>query len=472
MSSDFPDTPDPMEDPGKLKKFPWYDPNLPDDIKKRLKYDEVLRRTLPPFKQSKAIIAKAMKISVSQVYNIRRELREAGKLVLMNVHQNVIPEKNIQLYQDIIKSEFGQIESVKVMIDGIRKKVKNFDRVVSYFYKVCKTIQKHPDEFKENEEHIKSLVKEFEEKFYRGEAYYIDPNNAQRWANKEDTSVEHYLNSIRVFRRENHIQMSSGFLKSKKKTKGKYKRVKLTDKERQLGIDFMRKISEIFMIFFILNTEIGTRIETLITLKPKFDRHTIDVDGRTCEFYVGEIYEEKQEDSESGGYFQKIIMTPEGRNIITKLEYGKSIFLGTVDWRIKKKYNNALRSFYISIGKLKKDTSGKIEKAKKGTEEWYYNIRPSHSGRHSTVHFWLRSTGNDMPTIGGMFWDDQSTGHEYYAKQDVIEGLLQEGRCNYCNPQSVPDPNYNYFCKFSHAVAWYNHGLNKNQVLAANKPSQ
>lgn len=454
-----------------MTKFAWNDENLSDDERKDKRKQRVLELSQPPFHYKRPRIAKEMGISLSLVYNIRKELVKDGKLTVdpdTGFIQKIIKDQQIQVYEDLASSEFGQIASVKKMIEFLKKRNKNYSTVVAYFYKVCKTLDKHPDSFKSNEEEVEKLKDSFIEKFEKGEAFYIDKSNVRKFINKEDTSPIHYLNSIRAFRRANGINMSEGFLKSEEKQKtGRYRRIKLTDAERNLGIKFMKAKSVLMGMLFILNSEIGVRIDTLLNLRPKFSRQLITIDGIQCEFYVGDVFEVKQEDGGSGGIFTKVIVTPEAREVIKNLPQGKRIIEGKISWVEKQEYNDNLRDFYYSIGKIEKEADGSWKKYKKGTDEYYYIERPSHAVRHSTIHWWMRITKNDIPTISSMFWEEGSkVMMEYYAKVDVIESLLGEGRCNYCTPELCPDPNILSFCRFNHALAYYNSGLTQKEVLS------
>ena len=452
-------------------KYAWNDENLSDEERKEKRKARVLELSTHPFNYSRKRIVHETGLSTTLVYNIRKELVKEGKLAVdeeTGFIKKSIPDQAVQVYNDLASSEFGQIASVKKMLEFLKKTNKNYATVVGYFYKVCKTLDKHPDNFKSSEEEVNRLKDQFIEKFEKGESFYIDKNNTRKFLNKEDTSTIPYLNSIRAFRRGNNIMMSEGFLKPEQKQKtGRYRRIKLTDTERNLGIKFMRNISDLMATLFILNSEIGVRIDTLLNLRPKFSRQVITIDGIQCEFYVGDVFEQKQEDGGSGGIFTKVILTPDGRDIIKSLPHGKRIIEGKISWKEKQEYNDHLREFYYSIGRVEKEPDGSFKKYKKGTEEYFYLERPSHAIRHSTIHWWMRITKNDIPTISSMFWEEGSkVMMEYYAKVDVVEALMGEGRCNYCTPELCPDPNVLSFCRFMHALAFYNSGLTQKEVLA------
>lgn len=453
-------------------KYAWEDSNVSDEERKRKREEEVLRLTLPPFRYKRSRIAKELHLSITVVWQIRKKLVEEGKLVKdeRGRIKNASPEKTARLYDEIIDSEFGQIPSMKIMIDNLKKSNKKYDQIIGYFYKVCKTISRHPDDFKLPEQIVEQYKDEFIEKFSKGESFYIDKEHPKRFENEGDTSAEHYLNSIRSFRKANNIPLSRGFLKlpSNKNMKGKYARIKLSDSERLKGIIFMAQFGDLWKNLFILQTEIGLRLMTLLKFKSKFERRSLDVDGMPCEFFFSNVYEAKQESARSGGNYDKIIITQEARELIRNIPYGTNPFdlkefqgsSGYISYNhVQKQYNDYLRQFYQSIGRLEKGI-----RYKKGTDEWYYSTMPSHSLRHSCIHWLARCTDNDIQTVASMFWDGPTMMNEFYHKRSALEGLLAEGMCNYCQPQTYPDPNWNYFCKFLHSLIWYNYGKNQQQI--------
>lgn len=283
------------------EKYAWEDPYVSDEERLKKKKEKVLELTEKEMKRKN--IAKEMRISESQVWLLRKQLIKEGKLEVSSKNRvfKARPEKQIKKYEDILKTQFAQIPCIKNMIERLQKTRDDYQNVVGYIYKVCKTIEVHPEKFLEEEGEVEKLKELFIDKFSKGEAFYIDTDHHKRFVNAEDTSPANYIQSIKALRRTNNKPTSVGFLQYYHHVTGRYAKVKLSDTQRLQGIEYMTKKSELLRNVFILGHEIGPRINTLLNMKANFERHSLDVDGMPCEFFTTTVFEKKQEDAQSGG---------------------------------------------------------------------------------------------------------------------------------------------------------------------------
>ena len=423
--------------------------------------ERILELFLPPHNKKIKEIAMLVNRSRSFVYQKLQELVDEGKVEKLDSGhiKRVLPESQIDGYADVIRSDFLKYKSIERWIYRMKRDgVKGWAYQVTNLFKICKTLQRVPDHFLAPLEQVEQFLEEFDEKFRKGEAYYIDEKNIKKMKSREDVSIAHFVKSVRSFRQKlgHPVPKGIGGIMSVSDETGKYSVYKLTDYERRLGSDFMRKLKEEHGDLFTFHNEIGWRTDTLFQTMTKnkavFRRKIIEVlDPKTdknvvCEIYVcQEIIEEKQQKA-----FDKIIMTPEGRRVVKRIINGKQLIEGKADWKAKKEYNNNLRKFYKATGHLSED----YQLAKKGTKDYFLNEYPSHFIRHSWSHWLMRCCGYNASVVANFGWEDSKTLTKIYAKQS-IDDLLNIGNCDFCRPTTNKDPDNEVFCCLQHAIAFY-----------------
>lgn len=444
-------------------------PSTPDDKPIRHNVDpaelaiknRILELWLPPNNKKINEIAIIMNRSRSFIYYKLQDLVDEGKLEKLDSGhiKRVIPESQILGYADVMKSDFHKYKTIERWVTRMKRdKVANWAYYVTYLYKICKTLQRPPDHFLAPIEQVESMMEEFEEKFHKGEGYVINKGHPKNQTPKDDTSIAHYIKAVRNFRQRlgQPVPKNIGGVFGIMHKAGQYGTLKLTDTEREKGIEFMENISKELRKVFVIDNETGMRTDTLFKQRPTFERKIINVDGNDCEYFVFYVTEKKQNTQ-----YEKILMTPEARQIAKEHEAGKPLFYdGRGDWTQKKLYNESLRKFFASIGKIELNGDGNPKHYEQGSNEHYMINFPSHFIRHSWAHWMMRCTGYRADVVSRFAWEDSKTLSKIYAKSNV-ESILTQGLCDYCNPTKEKDPNYNQFCSLRHTIAYFNghHGI-------------
>lgn len=432
--------------------LPWDNRKIDGKEAHRLLKERVLELTLPPNRKTKKEIGDMINRSVSKVYSLQKELVTEGKLEKSETGHIVKSqnERMVKTYEDISKTEFAQIPSVKRWVDSMkRSKIKYLSFYVVNFWKICKTIDAHPNAFLQDIYEVEPLVDRFVKLFREGKTFYIKDVKKSRDPHKlSQSNPAHYIESIRSFIKRNGKQIPDGSLMVETNTSNVYANIRLTDRERIIGIKFFERISESLTNMFVLQHELGLRMNTLFTFKPVFERKVTKIEGLSCEYYKAYILEKKQ-----NMQYEKLILTPQGRNIIKNIKSGEKIHTYTNTRKGKEEYNQKLRELFAYLGRISTNPL-EHEDYEQGTEQYYLTTNPSHSIRHSCVHWLMRITGERAETVSNLFWEKPDT-LKVYAKQ-TLDSILMQGVCDLCNPADEKDPNFRRFCTIRHAVLYYN----------------
>jgi len=438
--------------PAKL----WDRPRISDVERKNELKKEVLRLTLPsiqnPYSHKRYEIAKLVNRSETTVWNIQQELVKEGKLDVTTggriIHEK--PTNELILKSQLTREGIEKIASIRTWILSMKKKeIKNIDEQVRYFWQVCQTLNVHPDAFLQPIADIEDLHDRFIEMFKNNQVVYIR-KHFKNPANKT-SSYDHYTNAIKSFVRRNGIQIPLGYLELKRKPQTVYSSIHLNDIQRKIAINFMASIGDIWKTIFVIHHELGLRIDTLLKLKPTFERRTTTIDGISCEYYLAHIFEKKQ-----GKSYPKIIMTPESREIISKLQSNQTIHAIENIKDLNAEYNQHLRELYAHLDWISSDVNIQ-ETYEVGTRQWYLVNDATHAIRHSCVHWLMRASGQRKEVVASMFWEKPQT-LEYYANTSIDDILLQ-GICMVCNKPNDIDPNYERFCTIRHSLLYYNRNV-------------
>ena len=421
----------------------------------------ILTYTLYPYNKTQTEMTKLVKCSRSTVCKVWNQLvqlgflkrDEKGKIIRDSIQKSVG-----KVFSDITKTEFADDPNITTFIQSLqRSKIEDWQRHITRLWVVCETLKIKSDSLLAPILQTQQVVDMFEKEFMAGKAKYTNPNNVKNFRNKEKTSINHYIKSIKSFRDRLGIETPRGYLESTEEAFDAYKRVRLNDVERRLAIAFMATFGEVWKNIFILHHELGVRSNTLFTLRPIFERRTMTVDGQDCEYYVCYPHEEKQNHD-----YEKPILTPEAKEVVKTLENGKPLqtILGTKRARIY--YNSLLRQLFVHLGKIELDQAGKLKEYPQGTQEYYYIIDPSHAIRHSSVHKLMRLTGFKSDTVASFFWDVPDTLGVY--QRTSLDEIMQQGSCLICNKPKDPDPRYEVFCNLRHACLYYNQTQQLNKI--------
>lgn len=416
----------------------------------------IFQYTCKPFSFSQSRIAKNVKCSRTTVYRIQDQLchiinPETNQTYLKRNEDGTL-DKDVQTlplkYGSLTETSFAESSVIQEFIASMKRSKKDPQRYLSRLYVICETLQIQPEALVGPVFETQKLMDVFEDNFKLGKAKYIRANQSSN-GTKEDSSVNHYIKAVKMLRERLGKETPTGYFEVREQSFDIYKRIKLTDKERLAGIEFFKQFGEEWVRLFILHNELGVRSSTLFSLRPVFEKRTTGVDGNNCEYYICYPYEAKQRHE-----YQKVIITPEARAIVSNLENGKPLHSKSDERRARQEYNKYLRMFYASIGKIELDQNQKPKQYPMGTMEYYYAEDPSHAIRHSTVHWLMRVTGFRSEVVKSFFWDIPDTLGVY--QKSTIEELMNQGICYFCTPPPQIDENFAVFCTLRHATAYYN----------------
>lgn len=436
-----------------MNDLPWNNKRIDGETAKKMLKDRVLQLTLPPHNLNRNQIKDMINRSVSTVHRLQRELVEEGLLQTTEEGRliKVAQPKQIKRFLDLTKTDFLDIPSIKRWKESMeRNNVLNIPAIIANFWTVCQTVDAHPDAFLLDIQEVQSIVENFKVLFKEGKAVYIKKKQVNDPSKQIQADPQHYIESIRSFIKGNAKEIPDGYLVVKRKPNKVYAQIRLSDKERIEGIKFMQKYGGDLRVLFTIHNEIGVRADTLFKMRPKFEHHHRTFDGINCEWYKAYIFEKKQQ--KYGGVYEKYIFTPNARLVVSKLTPGKQIHNYTNIKKAKDEYNEKLREYFASIGKISPDPMEQ-DQYEKGTQEYYLVNDPTHSIRRSCVHWLMRITGNRSEEVATLFWEKEET-LKIYAKQS-FDDMLEDDTCALCNP----DPNeteYKRFCTLKHAIIFYN----------------
>ncbi len=389
-------------------------------------------------------IAPMINRSITKVWKIQQELKHEGKLKVSEAGYIIkeMPDNSISRYNEITRTGFEKYESIKNWILKMQKKhITDIQKRVGNFWKVCVTLDVHPNAFLADIEEVEKFHDQFILKFQNDEVIKL-----RKWKTNtktENKSYLHYTTAIKSFMKSNGISIPSGYLEVQRTTNTVYSRIHLNDEQRKEGIKYFSALGLSFL--FILHHELGVRIGTLLKLRPEWNKRTIVVDGNDCTYYIAHIYEGKQKKE-----YEKIILTPEAINVVKDLVSGEFIVPQKSLQEQKTYYNQQLREFYEKIGLISKP----YKQYRLGTKEWYLVNESTHVIRHSCVHKLMRISGQRAEVVASNFWEKPETLNIYH--KNSWEEILQQNICYYCNPPKEFDMKYERFCTITHAIAYYN----------------
>ena len=457
---------------------PWDDPKRHEATRIKLLKDKIYELTLED-KYSKQEIANLVNRSISFIYHtwdklceectcehdfeqhknlncdhaengVRCQCEKFDAKLRKNEYGHIIkskPNRQVQTFEDIGKTNFIKFASIQKWRDSlIKSKVAKYKDMMSNFWRICATLDVNPDAFLMDITTVEELKDKFVQKYRDGEAVYLYDRKKRDSLQQSQANANPYIESIRSFRTRNGKEITKGYLEIDRENTDLYSMIHLNDVERKKTFHFMNNFGKIWGILFILQHELGVRIDTLFTMKPIWIKQFTQIDGNPCDYYKCIITEKKQDRP-----FEKLIITPEAIKIVQSLESNKRIHDFTNIREAKLQYNNYLRQAYANLEKISTLKENWKEYERK-TDEWYYVNDPSHVIRHSAVHKLMRLSGERAEVVASMFWDAPKT-LEIYRKM-TIDSILMQGVCMICNKPNSDDPNER-FCTLRHALLYY-----------------
>lgn len=428
----------------------------PVEIKLEPLEKTVLDYTLPPYKYKKNEIAKLIKRSPSTVWRIQQFLVNKGfleKAPSGHIFKTGY-ERSAKLYEEIENKTFKERPTVKKWIENMRsRKIVDYKRRVTNLWKLCKTVDKNPEELLQDINLVQPIWDEFVNKFREGSAFSI-----RNEGNKSGgLNPKHYGDALKSFRDANGKETNKGYIETEQTNTGIYARIKLTDGEFERARQYiLEKYGQEMHNLFVWHHELGPRSDSLFTIQVGFERHVTVIDDHECEYYKCLVYEHKQKKS-----YDKPVISEQARSLAREFGNQKYLHTSVNIQEIKTKYNAILRDVFAYLGKISPDKAEQ-EKYKNGTQEWYLVNDPTHAIRHSCVHWLMRNTGMRRDVVASFFWEKPET-LDIYAESS-LEEILEQHLCNYCNPPKTYDPNNIRFCTLSHSLVWHNYHKTKQEL--------
>lgn len=429
---------------------------MSEEIKLEPLEQTVLDYTLPPYRYKKGEIAKLIKRSPSTVWRIQQFLvsrRLLDKAPSGHIFKNKY-EHASKTFEEIQNKTFKERPVVKKWIDNMRSRnIVDYKRRTTNFWKLCKTIDKDPEEFLQDINIVQPYWDEFVNKFRDGNAFSI-----RNEGNKSGgLNPKHYGDALKSFREANGKKTEKGYIETEQVNTGIYARIKLNDEEKQKAIEFFGKFGDEMKNLFIWDHELGPRSDSLFTITVTFERHLTVIDDQECEYYKCLVYEHKQKKT-----YEKPVISQEARDLAKTFGNNKNLHSSKNIAEIKAKYNSCLRELFAYLGKISQNKED-WKQYRNGTQEWYMTNEPTHAIRHSCVHWLMRNTGMRRDVVASFFWEKPDTLGIY--AESSLESILEQHLCNYCNPPKSFDPTNIRFCTLSHALVWHNYHKTKAELL-------
>lgn len=419
----------------------------------------VLELMSPPHMLGAPSIAERLGVPITTVNFDISKLVEKGKLKRIGKGQfDFSPSNGSTLWKRRVEiNSFKEKPTVRNWYNILGKNsLKYANTNLAYLWVVCKTLDIEPDVLLGDIAETDRLFNEFTIRLRDGDAIGIKKRNLDP-EKQSKISPLNYARAVKSYLVKNEKLVPKGFIDVKQDTPKIFGQVQFNDYQlSQLKSLATAEETGIFRKLFIMHHELGVRVDTLFNMMPIFHRKVTVIDGVECEYFIADIYERKQTE-----VYQKLIFTPEARDIARNHEDGKTLheFPDDQVHLIKKEYPRALKQCYEELGLI--STAKDYDR---NSKEWYLKNRPTHSVRHSTVHWLMRISGNSIPDVSSMFWETPETLKTYHRRK--IDSFLQSDICYICNKPKTADRKEIRFCSFKHALKFYNYSEQKrNEVV-------
>lgn len=452
-----------------------------DPRKKEKLLEKVLELTQKGFKP-KEIAEKIGKNQEMSIYNYQNELVAQGKLEKnedtnrLKIYETI---EGVGEYYQLTKDAFCKIQ---IIADYLKKKSmttekKSLNQIQTHISRLavfCNTVKFNPNFIlyaKDPVELLSEKMLVFRNALDSGTVKYLRPNNARIKRQGERTDHQPYARSwaslMDAIGKPLPTLPASHILNRSRKVKGAYSEISLTYNQYRKGIEFIKSKYELkYLAIYLLMVEIFPRTNAVFTNPINLELKYTEVDGKQYPYgIIKKWYEEKQTE-----YFTKLVLDPEViRYIQSILESNKTVFETDII-RHKKIFNDIMRKFYIELGLLPKellDEKGEVYAINdprrpifnKNTDQFYLDWDPTYTLRHTGATFSCHRTDFQTNKVSKLGWKSTDTLEKNYASIP-IENLVDDSKCLYCNPPSElgHDPDFLDFCRFAHAIAWFNNG--------------
>ena len=326
---------------------------------------------------------------------------------------------------------FRQLNIIKEFIEQLK-----FDKLlpttsISPLYQICKETDTHPEDLKDSVRKAETIYAKFVEQW--------KIKNPDKLLIQHDKAIRKFLGFL-----GHKITTANKTFYADDSVGGDYANTRLTDKEFQLGLEFMEKEGgKEYQNLFGIHHETFVRPITLFKPLPKIEMQFLEVGGKTLEYAQLSVVESKQ-----GVRYDKLILNPKVVDMTFDLKANQMIVSDKKEIA-EKKYAKLLRDFYQTIGRIDESIS-----PKRGEEGWLYQNRPLYTIRHSSAHMWMRRTNYNADLVSSMGWEDSKTLLKFYSRVST-KSIMSAGVCQYCRPPIRETSEYS-FCSASHAVAYLN----------------
>jgi hypothetical protein len=439
----------------KLREMEFKSPKIIKRYRRRV----VLEYCLPPNCKSVREISDVLDITPAIIYGDIKNLIAKGKLKktpdgkldFSNYDDSQFWQRRVEL------NKFRERPTVKKLIDRLEVKSHTYAiTLLSRLWIVCKTLDVEPEYLLKNVDILDTLFHDFSLRLKDGKAVGMMRKGKTDPIKQSKVNPLNYAVSLKAYFVQNGIPIPRGHLNIKQDTPSIFRDVRLNDSQLERIKDVAsQEESNLMTKMFIIHHETGVRLDTLCNMRPVFHRKVTLVDGKECEYFIVDVFEKKQDE-----LFQKIIFTPEGREIARNHISGTSLH-GMSDSEIptlKQEYLEVLRVCYQDLGMMKSE-----KEYDRKTKEWYLQNRSSHTIRHSSVHWLMRISGNNIADVSSMFWETPDTLKSYHRRS--VDSFLQTGICYICKKPKGVDENEIRFCSLRHALYFYNLSCEERQKI-------
>lgn len=365
-------------------------------------------------------MSEIMKKPITTLAYHRKKLADAGHIKKRGINPNM----PLWLFD---KDEFCKLDTISKFIDYCKRDNKNHRRYTNPLFKICRTLQIHPDEFTKSREKTEDEYLRF--------LKFMD----------EGKTDERYRKGIRKFSLFADIPLKdSKIVYGKSDSKGDYATVHLSDDEITECYDFMeRELGVEWKAMVGVFNEMFPRPYVAFRWKPEVTAQYVDVDNQSYEIGTATVFEPKQEK-----YYDKLIVDPRIYEILKDMNPNKTIITDYKPKQAEAILAEALRVFYKMIGKIEEGVT-----YEKGVPGWLYQNRPIYTLRHSSATMWLRRLQFNAGLVATMGWEDPKTLTTFYAR-NTTNNILQANMCYKCRPP-LRLTDKAVFCSLAHCAAYY-----------------
>lgn len=369
-------------------------------------------------------LAEELHVSKPTICKYRKLLRDNGAIKTANLPEGVP-------WYFASHSHFRGIPIIEEYIERLKINKNNISKSIAPLFQICKNTNTHPEEFKESLPKAEKIYSKFVDDWKQKSPEKILINH--------DKAIRKFLGFL-----GHTVTKDNKAFYADDTVGGDYAHVRLTDKEFDLGLQFMEKEGgNEYRNLFGIHHETFVRPITLFKPLPRLEMQFMENDGKVMEYAQLTVVETKQ-----GTRYDKLILHPKVLEMTFDLKPNQMI-VSEPKVVAEKKYADLLRLFYNEIGRITPNTE-----YKRGEEGWLYFNRPLYTIRHSSAHMWMRRTNYNADLVSSMGWEDSKTLLRYYSRVST-KSIMSAGACQFCRPP-IRDTGEYSFCSASHSLSYMN----------------